>query len=108
MPIAYDRPMSMAQRSIVRSSVLPAALAVVPYLVINLAQVSVHDGSFIHFSKQEALTLTVVLGFALWVGTAIVLFICAWLAKGGTLLYSFIAIAVFSITATAVEPRFWL
>lgn len=28
--------------------------------------------------------------------------------KGWTLLYGLITLAVFSITATAVEPRFWL
>ena len=99
--------MSMPQRSIVRSLILPSALAVAPYLAINLGQILIHDGSFIHFSKQEALMLTIGLGFALSVGTAVVLSICAWQTKEGTLLYCSIALAVFSIAATAVEPRFW-
>ena len=99
--------MEKARRSILRSSLLAAALATIPYLAINLGQIAIHDGSFIHFSKQEALTFTVVLGLALWAGVAIVLAICAWSFQGRRLLHGLAATAVFAILATAVEPRFW-
>jgi hypothetical protein len=87
---------------------LSAALATFPYFAINIAQVAIHDGSFIHFSKQEALKLTAVLGLVLWIGTTIILAICAWSAHGGRSLYCFAATAVFAILATAVDARFWV
>ncbi|MFA5965745.1 MAG: hypothetical protein WC804_17145 [Sphingomonas sp.] len=90
-----------------RSSILAAALAVIPYLAINFGQIAIHDGSFIHFSKREALTLTAVLGFTLWIGVATVLAICAWSTRGRRLLYGFAATAVFAVLATAVQPSFW-
>ena len=106
-PIVYDRRMESARRSILRSSLLAAGLATIPYLAINLGQIAIHDGSFIHFSKQEALTFTVVLAFALWVGVAMILTICAWSLRGRRLPYCLAATTVFAILATAVEPRFW-
>lgn len=99
--------MESAWRPILRSSLLVAGVATIPYLTINLGQIAIHDGGFIHFSKQEALTLTVVLAFALWVMVAIILAICAWSLQGRWLLYCLAATAVFAILSTAVEPRFW-
>lgn len=99
--------MGRAPRSILSFSFLAAALATIPYLAINLGQIAIHEGSFIHFSKPEALTLTVVLGCALWIGVGMVLAICAWFARGQRLLYGVAATAVFAALATAVEPRFW-
>lgn len=79
----------------------------IPYLAINLGQIAVHDGSFIHFSKLEALTLTMVLGLTLWVGVATVVAMCAWSTRGGRLPYGVAATTAFAVLATAAEPSFW-
>ena len=105
--VVYHRRMRRAGRSILRSSLLSAALATIPYLTINLGQIAIHEGSFIHFSKREALSFAVVFACALCVGVATILAIWALSLKGSRVLYGLAATAVFAILATAAEPRFW-
>ena len=105
--MVYASRMGRAPQSILRFSFMAAALSTIPYLAINLGQIVIHDGSFIHLSKLEALMLTAVLGCAIWVGAAVVLAVCAWLTRGQRLLFGAAATAVFAAWATAVEPRFW-
>lgn len=99
--------MISAKRPLVLSAAIVAGLGTIPYLSINLWKIAAHHGNFIHFSKLEAATLTIIIALFLWLGSAAILYICALLAKEKSRLCGLIAIAAFSIVATAVEPSFW-
>lgn len=78
-----------------------------PYFAINLGQIFLHDGGFIHFSKTEAVVFTTCLALALWLGSVVVLLASAAIARNGAWLQAFTAVMIFTGIATAIEPTFW-
>jgi hypothetical protein len=96
-----------AWRSSAQQALATAGLALIPYLAVNLGRIWVHDGSFIHFSKVEALVFTACIGLALWLETVAVLLASAALSRNNRWLHLGIAVAAFAAIATAVEPGWW-
>lgn len=86
--------------------VLTASLAVLPYLAATLADIFGHPGSYIHFSKGEAVALTAMLALFQWLACVAILIVSAALARGMAWLQPAIAMAAFAALAALVEPRF--
>lgn len=78
-----------------------------PYLVINIAQIVEHDGSFIHFSKREAVAITIAIAVALCVVSFLVLALAQAIFPTNRWLLTGFSFLLFATVASAVEPTFW-
>lgn len=90
-----------------RATLGAASLAVLPYLAVILADIFGHPGSYIHFSRGEALLLVLILALLQWVTCVVVLAVSIALARGAAWLLIVSAVSAFAAIAGFIEPRFW-
>jgi len=90
-----------------RIAVAASALAVFPFVAVNVGVIATAEGSILHMAPGEWAIITAVLAVFLWLESALILAVSAYATRNNLWLSTPLALLVFTGIAAWLQPGLW-